>query len=178
MNLPVISADPVTIWFSGLSWAGKTTLAHALERKLNAFGKKCIVLDGDKVRSGLNSDLGFSVSDRSENIRRVAELAKLINDSGFVVISALISPFESDRNMARQIIGAARFREVYISTPLDVCESRDVKGLYKRARQGEIQGFTGVTSPFEPPRQADVVLDTSCMDIDCCVDLIFIQTCS
>jgi adenylyl-sulfate kinase len=174
----VINVNQLTIWFSGLSGAGKTTLAHALEHRLNAHGKKCIVLDGDQIRSGLNSDLGFSASDRSENIRRVAELAKLINDSGFMVISSLISPFEADRYMARQIIGAARFKEVYINTPLDVCESRDVKGLYKRARRGEIHGFTGVTSPFEPPRQADLVLDTSCMDVDCCVDLIFFQACS
>jgi adenylyl-sulfate kinase len=160
----LLDQKPVTIWMSGLSGAGKSTLAFALERKLVDSGRVCYVLDGDNVRHGLNRDLGFSVRDRSENIRRIAEVARLMNDAGLIVITAFISPFRADRALAREIIGAELFREVYVSTPLDVCEQRDPKKLYQKARRGEVAEFTGISSPYEPPMQPDLELDTSMLD--------------
>jgi len=151
----------ITVWFTGLSASGKSTLAYALEQELVRRGHACYVLDGDNVRHGLNRDLGFSEQDRSENIRRVAEVASLMNNAGLIVLSALISPKCADREMAREIIGEQRFVEVYLSTPLHACEARDPKGLYAKARAAQIQGFTGVSAPYEPPQGAALALDTA-----------------
>jgi len=149
------------VWLTGLSGSGKTTVAVKLEEELFSLGKVAYILDGDKVRQGLCSDLGFSDRDREENIRRVSELARLFADSGLICITAFISPFRAGRKRAKEIIGAERFLEIYLSAPLDVCEERDVKGLYKRARAGEIEAFTGVSSPYEAPEAAALVLDTA-----------------
>ncbi len=162
----VIRHSPVTVWFTGLSGAGKSTLALALERRLIGNGRACHVLDGDNIRQGLSRDLGFSAADRCENIRRVAEVAKLMNDAGLIVISAFISPYRSDREMAREIIGADKFLEVHLSTPLEVCELRDVKGMYKKARAGEIDDFTGVSAPYELPLNPVISIDTSVGSVD------------
>lgn len=156
-----MSKRPVTLWLTGLSGAGKSTLALALEKSLIKDGRACYVLDGDKIRLGLNQDLGFSVAHRSENIRRVAEVAKLMNEAGLIVIVALISPYKSDRERARKIIGADEFFEVYLSTPIRVCEQRDAKGLYKKARAGDVQEFTGISASYEVPRSPAVCIDTS-----------------
>ena len=143
------------IWFTGLSGSGKSTIANALEKELHSQGKRTYVLDGDNVRQGLNKDLGFTEADRVENIRRIAEVAKLMMDAGLIVITAFISPFKRDREMARELIGHEQFLEVYVSTPLEVCEQRDVKGLYKQARAGKIPNLTGVNSPYEVPDAAE-----------------------
>ncbi|GAB4300946.1 MAG: adenylyl-sulfate kinase [Desulfuromonadia bacterium] len=161
MRRKLMGQEPVTIWMTGLSGAGKSTLAFLLERRLVEKGHPCFVLDGDNVRHGLNRDLGFSPRDRTENIRRVAEVARLMNDAGLLVIASFISPFREDREMARGIIGEERFIELYLSTPLPVCESRDPKGLYRKARQGDIPGFTGVSAPYEPPDAPSMTIDTS-----------------
>ncbi|MBO4365045.1 MAG: adenylyl-sulfate kinase [Eggerthellaceae bacterium] len=150
-----------TVWLTGLSGAGKSTLADAVERKLFARGVRTMVLDGDNVRMGLNANLGFSAEDRAENIRRVSEAAKLLNDAGVVVLTAFISPFRADRENARKVVGEDAFVEVHVSTPVEECERRDVKGLYAKARRGEIREFTGVSSPYEPPEAAHVVLNTA-----------------
>lgn len=160
-----------TIWLTGLSGAGKSTIANALEKKLFAMGKHTMLLDGDNVRMGLNRNLGFSEADRVENIRRIAEVAKLMNDAGLIVITSFISPMHLDRKNAKEIIGDG-FVEVYVSTPIEECEARDVKGLYRKARSGEIANFTGITSPYEIPANADLTLDTSRMSVDECVDAI------
>ncbi|TKC83586.1 adenylyl-sulfate kinase [Trinickia terrae] len=152
---------PVSFWLTGLSGAGKSTIAFELEQRLRADGRPCTVLDGDNLRYGLNCDLGFSEDDRRENIRRTGEVARLMNDAGLIVIASLISPYRKDRATAQRIIGEDRFIEVHVSTPLEVCVARDPKGLYKKARQGEIRHFTGVTSPYEPPLAPSVVVDTS-----------------
>jgi len=151
---------PMTLWFTGLSGAGKSTIANALEKRLVEMGKHTMLLDGDNIRLGLNNDLGFEQQDRIENIRRVAEVAKLMNDAGLIVLTAFISPYESDRESAREIIGTD-FLEIYISTPLEECERRDTKGLYKKARLGEISDFTGISSPYEIPEKPDLILDTT-----------------
>ncbi|WP_373458460.1 adenylyl-sulfate kinase [Neorhizobium huautlense] len=139
------------IWLTGLSGAGKSTLANAMEMELHRFGRKTYLLDGDNIRSGLNRDLGFSDADRVENIRRVAEIARLMLDAGMIVISAFISPFRAEREMAKMLIGPNDFLEIYVNTPLRVCEERDPKGLYRKARQGRITNMTGLGSPYEPP---------------------------
>ena len=162
--------NPVTVWFTGLSGAGKSTLAFVLEKRLLELGHASYVLDGDNVRHGLNSNLGFSHEDRTENIRRIAEVARLMNDAGLIVITAFISPFREDREVARRIIGAEKFLEVHVSTPLTVCEERDTKGMYKRARAGEVHDFTGVSSPYEAPSDPALSLDTTIADIDSCVE--------
>lgn len=162
----VLNHVPATLWLTGLSASGKSTLAFALEHKLISEGKAAYVLDGDNVRHGLNRDLGFSAKDRSENIRRIAEVAKLMNDAGLIVITAFISPFQADRAMARDIIGEKYFKEVYVSTPIAVCEQRDPKHLYERARKGEVAEFTGITSPYEAPIEAALVIDTSILTQD------------
>lgn len=149
---------PLTIWLTGLSAAGKSTLAYALERLLVEGGHPCYVLDGDNVRHGLNSNLGFSPEDRSENIRRVAEVAKLMNDAGLIVITAFISPFRADRDRARVIIGESVFQEIFVDAGLDACEERDPKGLYKKARAGQIPEFTGISSPYEAPLAPELVI--------------------
>ncbi len=152
---------PVTLWFTGLSGSGKSTLANALEKALCTAGKHTMLLDGDNIRMGLNKDLGFREEDRIENIRRIAEVSKLMNEGGLIVLTAFISPYRSDRQNAKAIIGEDNFIEIYVSTPLEECEKRDVKGLYKKAREGEIPNFTGISSPYEIPENADVVIDTS-----------------
>lgn len=161
-----------TIWFTGLSGAGKTTLANTVAHRLKEDNRPVFVLDGDVVRTGLCSDLGFSLADRSENIRRVAEVARLFNLAGAIVIAALISPLREDRARAQSIVGPDRFLEIWLSTPLDTCEQRDVKGLYAKARQGLIHGFTGISSPYEAPEAADLVLDTSWKSPDDCAAMI------
>jgi bifunctional enzyme CysN/CysC len=148
----------VTVWLTGLSGSGKSTIARELERTLHAQGRHAFVLDGDTLRTGLNQDLGFSREDRAENVRRTAEVARVLNDAGLVAIVALISPFRDERERARAIVGAERFVEVYVDTPLEVCEARDAKGLYARARSGEIPEFTGISSPYEPPATPGLVL--------------------
>ncbi len=150
-----------TVWLTGLSGSGKSSLAFALEKSLVTLGKHCFVLDGDNVRHGLNAGLGFSSSDRSENIRRVAEVAKLMNDAGLIVIVALISPMVEDRAQAASIIGGDYFHEVFVSTPVDICERRDAKGLYKKARCGALDNFTGVSSPYELPLSPNLIIDNS-----------------
>lgn len=154
------------IWFTGLSGSGKSTIALSLERELDKRGILCRILDGDNIRSGINRNLGFSEEDRVENIRRIAEVGKLFVDTGIVTIAAFISPTNQLREMAAGIIGKDDFREIYVSTPLSVCEQRDVKGLYARARRGEIKDFTGVSAPFEAPEHPALSLDTSKLSLE------------
>jgi adenylyl-sulfate kinase len=149
------------VWFTGLPGSGKSTLAQLLEQELVQTGHPAFILDGDNIRRGLNSDLGFTDKDRHENIRRVAEAAALFADAGLICIAAFISPFVKDRQRAREAVGTDRFVEVYISTPLEVCEQRDPKGLYRKARQGQIKHFTGLTSPYEPPSAPELELNTA-----------------
>ncbi len=161
---------PLTLWFTGLSGSGKSTLAFALERRLLDAGIACCVLDGDNIRHGLCSDLGFDAQSRAENIRRVAEVARLMNEAGLVVMAAFISPYQRDREIARRIIGAERFREVHVSAPLVVCEGRDPKGLYRKARAGMLSGFTGVDDPYESPREPDLALNTAEVALEECLE--------
>lgn len=160
------------IWFTGLSGAGKSTLAHAVEQRLHTMGCRTFVLDGDNVRHGLCSDLGFSDADRSENIRRIGELATLFMEAGVIVLTAFISPFRSDRDMVRHVAGPGPFIEVYCESPIEVCESRDVKGLYKKARAGEIGNFTGISSPYEPPENPELTVMTGTDALESCVDMV------
>lgn len=160
------------IWLTGLSGSGKSTIANALEAELFKKQIHTFCLDGDNTRLGINKDLGFSTVDRTENIRRVAEMAKLFLESGTIVITSFISPLISDREMAKQIIGSSDFVEVYINCPLSVCENRDVKGLYAKARKGEIKDFTGIDSPFEAPLESDIELFTDKNSIQECVGII------
>lgn len=160
----------VMIWFTGLSGSGKSTVALGVERELHKRGILCRILDGDNIRSGINRNLGFTAEDRKENIRRIAEVGKLFVDTGIVTLAAFISPTNESRQMAADIIGAEDFKEVYISTPLEVCEQRDVKGLYARARKGDIQNFTGISAPFEVPVHPDLSLDTSVIPLEECVN--------
>lgn len=158
------------IWFTGLSGSGKSTLAIALERELNKQGVLCYLLDGDNIRTGINNNLGFTEADREENIRRIAEVSKLFVDCGVVTLAAFISPTNAIRKQAETIIGAENFIEVFVSTPLEVCEQRDIKGLYRKARAGEIKNFTGISSPFEAPENPAVAIDTSKADLGVCVE--------
>lgn len=151
---------PCMIWFTGLSGAGKSTLANVLEKELLALNKHSYLLDGDNVRLGLNRDLGFSDADRTENIRRIGEVGRLMADAGLIVISAFISPFESDRQLVRALFPADQYFEFYVKAPLSVCEERDPKGLYQKARRGEIRQFTGIDSDYEVPSSPDLVIDT------------------
>jgi adenylylsulfate kinase len=160
-RMRIFRQKPVTIWLTGLSGAGKSTIAFELERQLVASGHACYVLDGDNVRHGLACDLGFDRKDRRENIRRVAHVAQLMNDAGLIVITALISPMREDRAMARDIIGRGNFIETYLSAPLDTCARRDPKGLYAKARSGEISSFTGVSAPYEAPLDPELHNDTA-----------------
>ncbi|MDY4516117.1 MAG: adenylyl-sulfate kinase [Lachnospiraceae bacterium] len=166
-----LSQKAVTVWMTGLSGAGKSTLANAVEKRLFSMGKHTMLLDGDNIRMGLNKNLGFEENDRIENIRRIAEVSKLMNDAGLIVLTSFISPFRQDRRNAREIIGES-FVEVYVSTPIEECERRDVKGLYKEARKGNIQNFTGVSSPYEKPENAEIVVDTSKHSMEECVDIV------
>jgi adenylyl-sulfate kinase len=157
---------PCVLWFTGLSGSGKSTLANALEQALFADGKQTYVLDGDNVRQGLNRDLGFTDEDREENIRRIGEVAKLFVHAGMIVLTAFISPFRSDRRMVRSLLDEDEFFEIYVRAPLDVCERRDPKGLYKRARAGEIANFTGIDSPYEAPVKPEIIVDTAETDLE------------
>lgn len=157
---------PKVIWLVGLSGSGKSTLASGLESHLHKLGFSTYILDGDNVRSGLNKDLDFSEESRVENIRRISEVARLFIDAGVIVLTAFISPFEKDRNQARALIGGENFIEIFVDCPLEVCESRDVKGLYKKARAGEIKNFTGIDSPFEAPTNSDLTVDTSTKSLE------------
>ena len=158
------------LWFTGLSGAGKSTLAHAVEERLHADGCRTFVLDGDNVRFGLCSDLGFSEEDRRENIRRIAETGKLMVEAGVIAMTAFISPFREDRLRARGLFPHGDFIEIYCATPLEVCEQRDVKGLYRRARAGEVKEFTGISSPYEPPLKPELVVNTGAASLEACVD--------
>lgn len=159
-----------TLWFTGLSGSGKSTLANEVEKVLSRKGIRTFILDGDNVRTGLNKDLDFSEQGRVENIRRIAEVAKLMNDAGLVVLTAFISPFEKERELARSIIGENSLIQVFVDCPIEVCEQRDVKGLYQRARKGEISNFTGIDSPFEIPANPDIRVSTHLQDLDDCTE--------
>jgi len=160
------------IWFTGLSGSGKSTLAVQLEAQLHTKGFKTYLLDGDNIRSGLNKDLSFSDEDRVENIRRIAEVSSLMLDAGTIVLSAFISPFRADREHVKQIVGADSYIEVFVDTPLEICEQRDVKGLYKKARAGEVKNFTGIDSPYERPENPDVIIPTHRMSVDDSLNLL------
>jgi adenylylsulfate kinase len=158
------------LWFTGLSGAGKSTLAHAVEERLHEVDCRTYVLDGDNVRHGLCGDLGFSAAERSENIRRIGEVAKLFIDAGVLVLTAFISPFRVDRERVRGLVMPGDFLEIYCQCPVEVCETRDVKGLYRRARSGEVKEFTGISSPYEEPLAPELVVDTASLPLAACVD--------
>lgn len=162
----LLNQKGIMIWLTGLSGSGKSTIAIALERELHKRGVLCKLLDGDNIRSGINSNLGFSEEDRKENVRRIAEVSKLFIDTGIVTLAAFISPTTEIRDLAEEIIGSDDFIEVYVSTPLAVCEARDVKGLYAKAREGKVKNFTGISSPFEAPTHADISIDTSKLSLE------------
>ncbi len=162
----------IVIWFTGLSGAGKSTLALELEEKLFERGRLSYVLDGDNIRHGLNKNLGFSPEDREENIRRIGEVAKLFADAGIITMTAFISPYRSDRDQARRLLKEKEFMEVFVKVPLDVAEERDTKGLYKKARAGEIAEFTGISAPYEEPDKPELIIDTSLLNIKDSVDLV------
>ena len=162
----LLAQRSVMIWFTGLSGSGKSTVAIALERELHRRGLLCRILDGDNIRSGINNNLGFSEADRIENIRRIAEVGKLFIDTGIITIAAFISPNNDIRKMASSIIGNDDFLEIFVNTPLEVCEERDVKGLYAKARRGEIKNYTGISAPFEAPEHPALTLDTSKLTLE------------
>lgn len=171
-RLTLLNQKPCILWFTGLSGSGKSTIANAVELELFKRGRKTYLLDGDNVRHGLNKDLGFSEQDRIENIRRIGEVAKLFVDSGLIVLTAFISPFKSDRQIARSLVKYDEFIEVFIDTPLEVCEQRDPKGLYKKARDGAIKNFTGISSPYEAPVEPQIHIKTDEHSIEECVDIV------
>lgn len=158
------------VWFTGLSGAGKSTLAHAVEEALFQEGRRTFVCDGDNVRHGLCADLGFSPQDRQENLRRIAEMARLFVDAGTIALSAFISPMQADREQVRKIVGPENFVEIFVACPLEVCEQRDVKGMYRKARAGEIREFTGISAPYEVPEAPALALDTSKLSVEECVE--------
>ena len=160
------------IWFTGLSGSGKSTLAVQLEAVLYTKGYKTYLLDGDNIRAGINKDLSFTDADRIENIRRIGEVSKLMLDSGIIVLSAFISPFQSDRDQVKKIVGTENYIEVFVDTPLEVCEQRDVKGLYKKARAGEIKNFTGIDSAYEIPARPDIIIQTHVLSVNDSLDLL------
>ena len=160
------------IWFTGLSGSGKSTVANAAEKYLHDMGLQTYILDGDNIRMGLNRDLGFSPNDRTENIRRITEVAKLFADSGLIVLTAFISPYREDRDKAREIISNNDFIEVFVSADISVCESRDPKGLYKKARSGEIKGFTGIDAPYEEPLNPELIIETDKNNIEECAQIV------
>ena len=162
----LLNQHSVMIWFTGLSGSGKSTIAIALERELQKRGLLCRILDGDNIRSGINNNLGFSEEDRVENIRRIAEIGKLFVDTGIITIAAFISPNNDIREMAANIIGKENFLEIFVSTPIEECERRDVKGLYAKARRGEIKNFTGISAPFEAPANPALSIDTSKLSVE------------
>ena len=161
-----LNQNPKSIWFTGLSGAGKSTLVNEVEKRLFAKGKHTMVLDGDNVRLGLNKNLGFEEKDRIENIRRNAEVCRLMNDAGLIVLTALVAPYQKDRDSARDIIGEESFVEVYVSTSLEVCKKRDVKGLYQKAQNNEIPNFTGISAPYEVPCNPDIIVNTENRSIE------------
>jgi len=161
------------IWFTGLSGSGKSTIANAVEKELMNNGYNTYILDGDNVRSGLNNNLSFSPEDRTENIRRIAEVANLMLDAGLVVLSAFVSPYTKDRENVKTTVGANNYFEVFVNTPLSACEERDVKGLYAKARAGEIKDFTGVNAPYEAPKNPDIEIDTTKTSVEDSVSIIF-----
>ena len=163
------------VWLTGLSGSGKSTIARALEARLRAEQKLVYVLDGDVIRRGLNSDLGFSDADRAENIRRAGHVAAMLADAGLIVITAFISPFERDRERVREVVGEDRFVEVFLDAPIEVCERRDPKGLYAKARAGEIADFTGISSPYEIPAAPALVLRTGELEVEACVDAVYAE---
>lgn len=169
------TVNSFVVWLTGLSGSGKSTLAHQSRSRFSASGIPVVVLDGDEIRSGLSRDLGFGAQDRSENIRRVAEVAKLMCGEGVATIVALISPLQTDRQRAKDIIGATHFVEVHCDCPLAVCEARDVKGLYRRARSGDLAQFTGVSAPYETPSSPDVILRTGSSGVSECVEALFVH---
>jgi len=160
----------VILWFTGLSGAGKSTLAHAVEERLHELACRTFVLDGDNVRHGLCGDLGFSEEDRKENIRRIGNVAKLFLEAGVIVLTAFISPFRDDRQLVRNMVHYGEFLEIFCNTPIEVCEQRDVKGLYQKARRGEIKDFTGISSPYEAPTNPELIVDTGNAGLSECVD--------
>ena len=162
----LLNQKGVVLWLTGLSGSGKSTIARKLETELVSQGKISYVLDGDNIRHGLNKDLGFSPSDREENIRRIAEVSRLFQDAGIIVITAFISPYQKDRDIARELLPSDRFWEIFVEAPLTVCEERDPKGLYKKARSGEIPEFTGISAPYEEPHEPELTLSTQDMSID------------
>ena len=164
--------QPLCLWMTGLSGAGKSTLANALEEKLNGLGKHTYILDGDNLRHGLNQDLGFSLKARNENVRRAAEVARLMVDAGLIVIVGLISPLKAEREHARSLFGPNQFKEIYLSTSLQECEKRDVKGLYQKARAGDLKDFTGIDSPYEAPEAPEIELNTENLSVEQAVDAI------
>lgn len=164
--------QPCILWFTGLSGAGKSTIAGAVEQKLYEMGHHTYLLDGDNVRHALNKDLGFSDEDRIENIRRIGETSKLFVDAGLLVLTAFISPFQSDRRMVRKLVGKNEFIEIYMATPIETCEQRDPKGLYKKARKGEIKNFTGIDSEYEQPERAEITINTTELSIEQCADVV------
>ena len=163
----------VNLWFTGLSGSGKSTLAHAVEDRLYALGCRTFVFDGDNVRQGLCRDLGFSQEDRGENVRRIAEMVKLFLEAGIMAFTAFISPMERDRQRAREIIGAENMVEIFCDCPLEICERRDTKGLYRKARAGFIENYTGISSPYEVPRHPDLLLKTHLVSLEDCVEQVF-----
>ena len=165
----LLGHEAATLWLTGLSGSGKSTIALAVERELVERGVSAYVLDGDNVRQGLNSNLGFSPEDRTENIRRIGEVAKLFNDAGVIVLTAFISPYRADRDQVRATLPDGEFVEILVDCPLEECEQRDVKGLYKKARAGEIPEFTGISAPYEAPESPELVLETAKHDLDACV---------
>lgn len=165
----LIRGSALTLWMTGLSASGKSTLAEGVAARLLNRGLHCKVIDGDELRRGLCADLGFSRADRRENIRRVAEICRILNSAGVIAIAALISPYRDDRESARQIIGDAAFREVWVAAPLDACEARDPKGLYRKAPAGDIATFTGISDPYEPPLAPHLALDTHQLSVTECV---------
>ncbi|WP_428025009.1 adenylyl-sulfate kinase [Arcobacter sp.] len=168
----LLNQKPCILWFTGLSGSGKSTLANALEAELFKRGRKTYLLDGDNVRHGLNKDLGFSELDRVENIRRIGEVSKLFVDAGLIVLTAFISPFKSDRQIARSLVKYDEFIEIFVDTPLDICENRDPKGLYKKAREGAIKNFTGIDSPYETPINPEIIINNSENSIEKNCDII------
>jgi adenylyl-sulfate kinase len=162
----MLNQRALLVWFTGLSGSGKSTLAVQLEAQLHERGYKTYLLDGDNVRAGINKDLTFSDEGRIENIRRIGEVSKLIMDAGVVVLSAFISPFRADRQQVKNIVGAEHFVEVFVDAPLEICEQRDVKGLYKKARAGEVRNFTGIDSPYEAPESPDIHIRTDELSVD------------
>jgi adenylylsulfate kinase len=160
------------LWFTGLSGAGKSSVAHAVEKSLHDLGCQAFVFDGDNVRHGLCADLGFSAEDRAENIRRIGELSKLFTETGVIALTAFISPYRVDRDRVRKLVTPGDFIEIYCNCPVEVCEQRDVKGLYAKARSGAIKDFTGVSAPYEPPEAPELVLDTATLSLEECVELV------